>query len=142
MCAEAGITKHKTNHSLRATGTTAMFAANVPERIIRDITGHRSNALQLYERPTRGQQRLVSDLLLGGNAPVQQSTATLQQQVAPVQQSPTLLQQQVAPVQQSPALLQQQVVPVQQSPAPLQQHVAAENFLQQPHVRAPSVCTL
>ena len=69
MCAEAGIrTEGITNHSLRATGTTAMFAANVPEKIIRSVTGHRSTALQLYERPTEEQQKSVSNLLVGGNS--------------------------------------------------------------------------
>ena len=45
MCDEDGINSKKTNHSLRATGTTAMFNANVPEKIIREVTGHTSNAL-------------------------------------------------------------------------------------------------
>ena len=52
MCREAGITEKKTNHSLRATGASALFNAGAPEKLIRDVTGHRSNALQLYERPT------------------------------------------------------------------------------------------
>ena len=46
MCS-AGLEK-KTNHSLRATGTSAMFHAGVPEKKIRDVTGHRSNVLHLY----------------------------------------------------------------------------------------------
>ena len=37
--------REKTNHSLRATGATALFSAGVPERLIRDVTGHQSNAL-------------------------------------------------------------------------------------------------
>lgn len=44
MCEEAGISKGNTNHSLRATGTTVMFAANVPEKLICSFTGHRSTA--------------------------------------------------------------------------------------------------
>ena len=32
MCEDAGITERKTNHSLRATGTTALFSAGVPEK--------------------------------------------------------------------------------------------------------------
>ena len=56
MCAAAGLEK-KTNHSLRATGTPAMFHAGVPEKIIRDVTGHHSNALHLYERPTLQQKQ-------------------------------------------------------------------------------------
>lgn len=34
MCAKAGITGNKTNHSLKATGATRMFEGNVPEKII------------------------------------------------------------------------------------------------------------
>ena len=37
-CEEAGITG-KSNHSLRATGASTMFAAGVPERIIQEVTG-------------------------------------------------------------------------------------------------------
>ena len=47
ICAEAGVTR-KTNHSLRATGATALFNAGVPEKF---VTGHCSNPLHLYERP-------------------------------------------------------------------------------------------
>ena len=38
MCADAGISEKKTNHSLRATGASALFNAGVPERFIRDVT--------------------------------------------------------------------------------------------------------
>ena len=39
--------------------------AGVPEKIIRDVTGHRSNALHLYERPTVEQK--VSNVLIQGS---------------------------------------------------------------------------
>ena len=44
ICARAGVEGHKTNHSLRATGTTAMYEAqvHVPEKLIQERTGHRS----------------------------------------------------------------------------------------------------
>ena len=51
MCFEADIHEKKTNHSLRATGASALFNAGVPDKLIRDVTSHWSNALQLYERP-------------------------------------------------------------------------------------------
>ena len=41
MCERAGV-ERKSNHSLRATGATEMFAANVPEKLIQSRTGHRS----------------------------------------------------------------------------------------------------
>ena len=66
ICAEAGVTR-KTNHSLRATGATALFNASVPEKLIRDVTGHRSNALHLYERPTEQQRKHVSHILMNGS---------------------------------------------------------------------------
>ena len=56
LCAAAG-TENKTNHSLRATGASAMFNAGVPEKLIRDVTGHTSNALHLYKRPNLQQKR-------------------------------------------------------------------------------------
>ena len=64
MCRDAGIAK-KTNHSLRATGAS-LFHAGVPEKLIRDVTGHCSNALQLYERPTEQQRKQVSEVLVQG----------------------------------------------------------------------------
>ena len=60
------IAEKKTNHSLRATGASALFTAGVPEKLIRDVTGHRSSALQLYERPTAEQRQAVSRVLVQG----------------------------------------------------------------------------
>ena len=42
MCTAACIEGHKTNHSLRASGTTELFQAQVPEKVIQERTGHRS----------------------------------------------------------------------------------------------------
>lgn len=56
--------ERKSNHSLRATGATEMFAANVPEKLIQSRTGHRSlDALRLYERPSHEQHQAVSNVL-------------------------------------------------------------------------------
>ena len=64
MCEEAGIASAKTNHSLRVAGTSAMFDAGVPERIIQGRTGHRSlEALRMYERVTNQQEIQVSKVL-------------------------------------------------------------------------------
>jgi len=63
MCAAAQITG-KTNHSLRATGTTALFSGNCPEKVIQEHTGHRSlKALRMYERTTEKQHQVVSKML-------------------------------------------------------------------------------
>ena len=63
MCERAEI-ECKTNHSLRATGATEMFAANVPEKLIQSRTGHRSTeAFRFYERPSHDQHQAVSNIL-------------------------------------------------------------------------------
>ena len=54
----------KTNHSLRATVASALFNAGAPEKLIREGTGHTSNALELYERLTLEQRQKVSSILV------------------------------------------------------------------------------
>ena len=64
MCAHAGIEGNKTNHSLRATGASELFHANVPEKMIQERTGHRSVvALRTYERTAHDQHQAVSSIL-------------------------------------------------------------------------------
>ena len=64
MCHEAGITGRKTNHGLRATGASELFAAGVPEKIIKERTGHRFlDALHVYEHSTSTQHQAVSTIL-------------------------------------------------------------------------------
>ena len=65
-CLDAGIKGQKTNHSLRVSGTTSLFAAGVPERVIQSRTGHSSlEALRKYERVTIDQEKAVSKILSG-----------------------------------------------------------------------------
>ena len=54
----------KTNHSLRASGASALFQAGIPEKIVQERTGHRSiKALRMYERTTTEQHMAVSHVL-------------------------------------------------------------------------------
>jgi len=63
ICADAKIPPKK-NHTLRATGMSGMFAANVPEKIVQQRTGNRSlDGLRRYERTSLEQQRAVSSVL-------------------------------------------------------------------------------
>ena len=49
----AGLRNRYTNHSLRATAATRMFASGIPEKVIAEFTGHKSSKeLQVYERTT------------------------------------------------------------------------------------------
>ena len=68
ICCEAGITEKKANHSLHETGATALFNAGVQEKLIKDVTSHRSNALQIYERPSLEQRQAVSKILVQGTS--------------------------------------------------------------------------
>lgn len=62
-CEEAQV-YGKTNHSLRATGATMMFQACVPEKIIKEFTGHRSSdGVRRYERTPVEHQQAVSSIL-------------------------------------------------------------------------------
>ena len=102
MCEEGGIAGRKTNHSLRATGATQMFQANVPEKIIQERTGHRStDALRLYERTTEEQHKAVTKVL-GSNMEVSY-TSVLQQKKA--------VQDQVFPMPQLALPMPQPVLP-------------------------------
>ena len=57
-----------TNHSLHATGASALFNAGVPEAVIQKRTGHKStDALQLYERVSEDQQVAVANILASGS---------------------------------------------------------------------------
>ena len=50
ICKKAGLVSRFTNHSLRATCATRMFEHNVPEQIIKETTGHKSDCVRFYKR--------------------------------------------------------------------------------------------
>ena len=62
VCKEAGF-KPKSSHSLRVTCASSLFNAGVEEKLIRDRTGHRSNALFKYEKVSEMKSTEVSDIL-------------------------------------------------------------------------------
>ena len=79
ICLDAGISGHKTNHSLCATGVSDLFQAGVPEKIIKERSGHLStDGLRQYQRTTTEQEENVSKVLASGSSyvPIHQS-ATL-----------------------------------------------------------------
>ena len=64
MCSQISVTG-KTNYSLRATGATRLFEANVPEKLIEERTGHKStDALRRYEHTSVIQQKAVSSVFV------------------------------------------------------------------------------
>ena len=61
-----GLSGKKTNYSLRVSGTSCLFEAGVPEKLIQQRTGHRTlESLRMYERVTDKQQLAVSKVLTG-----------------------------------------------------------------------------
>ncbi len=49
MMKEAGIEGHFTNHSLHATTATRMYEKGIDEQLIKEVTGHKSDAVRIYK---------------------------------------------------------------------------------------------
>lgn len=62
LCAGGGL-ERKTSHSLRITTASRLFNNSVDEKLIRERTGHRSNALFSYEKNSAAQEMEVSKVL-------------------------------------------------------------------------------
>ena len=62
MCRAVGI-KKKTAHCLRVTCASRLFQSGVDEKLIRELTGHVSNALFKYEKASEDQAKHVSNIL-------------------------------------------------------------------------------
>ena len=66
MMSEAGVKGYYTNHSLRETAVSRLFQNVVDDKLIKGVTGHRSDALQSYKRETEELQLLkVSKIVQG-----------------------------------------------------------------------------
>ncbi len=59
----AGLEGKFINHSLRATAASRMYQAGVPEKFIKEVTGHKSDAVQMYEHTSEQMKRRVSAML-------------------------------------------------------------------------------
>lgn len=60
--------KRKTAHSIRITLATKLFQGGTEEKLIRQRTGHRSDLLLRYERPSGSQLEKVSSVLGSPNS--------------------------------------------------------------------------
>ena len=65
MLANAKLDGYFTNHSLRHSGTTRLFNEGVDRKIIKEFTGHRSDAVDTYQI-TSDQQRENLSKIIGG----------------------------------------------------------------------------
>ena len=62
---DAKIDGYFTNHSLRRTAPTRLFQAGVDRKIVKEITGHRSDAIDCYQITSEDQQKRVSAIISG-----------------------------------------------------------------------------
>ena len=70
MCAEAGLSKDFSSHSLWAYGATTLFQAKVPEKLNQMRTGHKSlEAFRSYEQTSETQLLDVSHVVCNANTP-------------------------------------------------------------------------
>ena len=65
LCALAGFSGRRTNHSCRASSATRMYDSGADEQLICERTGHRSIAVRSYKRTSSNQLKDVSNMLYG-----------------------------------------------------------------------------
>ena len=65
LCGAAGLKGHRTNHSLRATAASRLYACEFDEQLIAETTGHRSNSVRKYKRTNEDLQQKASYALQG-----------------------------------------------------------------------------
>ena len=63
MLGDAKIEGFYTGHSLRRSGTTRMFQGGIDRKIIKEVTGHRSDAVDAYQITSAEQKQRVSDVM-------------------------------------------------------------------------------
>ena len=62
---KGNLDRYFTNHSLRRASVTHMFQAEVDKKIVKEITGHQSDALEKYQITSNRQKENVSKILNG-----------------------------------------------------------------------------
>ena len=63
LLCSADIDGYFTNHSLRRSGCTRLFQAGVERKIVKEISGHRSDAIDQYENTSEMQKQKVSNVI-------------------------------------------------------------------------------
>ena len=63
MLSSADIDGYFTNHSLRRSGCTRLFQAGIDRKIVKEISGHRSDAVDKYQITSDIQKQQVSNVI-------------------------------------------------------------------------------
>ena len=61
-----------TNHSLRRSGTTRLFQACMDRKIVKELTGHQSDAIDAYQITSDEQRQTLSEIIAGRKEKVQE----------------------------------------------------------------------
>ena len=75
MMESAEISGYFTNHSARRTGGTQLFRAGVERKLVKEATGHRSDAVDKYQITSEEQRAILSDII--ANNPKKSVTSTV-----------------------------------------------------------------
>ena len=68
MCKKGGLEGNFTNHSLHASCASRMYDNNIPEQLIKEVTGHRSDCVRVYKRTSDHLREAVSSTVSGENS--------------------------------------------------------------------------
>ena len=68
ICKDAGFDGKYTNHSLHATSASRIFESEVPEQVIKEITGCRSDCVRLYKRTSDDIKMKASATICGSHS--------------------------------------------------------------------------
>ena len=65
LLSDAKIDGYFTNHSLRHTGGSRLFQAGVDRKLVKEVTGHRSDAVDCYQVTSECQREMLSNIIGG-----------------------------------------------------------------------------
>ena len=67
--ASAGYDGFFSGHSLRRTGGSRLFQAGVQRKLVKEVTGHASDAIDKYQVTSDSQRAAMSNILQGNDSP-------------------------------------------------------------------------
>ena len=76
ICNIAGIEGNFTNHSLRASAASRIYEKEIPEQMIKEVTGHRSDCVRVYKHTPEDLKQKASASIGGSKDTVKPSTST------------------------------------------------------------------
>ena len=78
---EAKIEGFFTNHSLRRSGGTRLFNAGVNRKLVKEATGHRSDAVDQYQITNEAQHQAMSKIIAGENVETSTESVSAKPQI-------------------------------------------------------------